>query len=55
MAVLDVLGKLHSAQSESAFHFSTTLGHGVSRANLVDSPSNMIVDSRKMPSGRLDL
>ena len=53
MAVLDVLGKLHTENLENAFHFSTTLGHGVSRANLVDPPSDMIVDSRKCQAAGL--
>jgi hypothetical protein len=53
MAVLDVLGKLHNENSENAFHFSTTLGHGVSRANLVDPPSEMIVVSRKCQAAGL--
>ena len=53
MAVLDVLGKMHRANSENAFHFSPILGHGVSRANLVDLASNMIVDSNKCQAAGL--
>jgi hypothetical protein len=53
MAVLDVLGKMQYANSENAFHFSTTLGHGVSRANSVDPASNMIVDSNKCQAAGL--
>jgi hypothetical protein len=53
MAVLNVLGKMHSPNSEGAFHFPPTLGHGVSRANLVDPASNMIMDSNKCQAAGL--
>jgi hypothetical protein len=49
LAVLDVLGKMHPANSENAFHFSPTLSH----SNLVDLASNMIVDSNKCQAAGL--
>ena len=48
-----MLGKMHSANSNNAFHLSTSLGHGVSRANSMDPASNMIVDSRKCQAAGL--